>query len=85
MQAMILTAPPHLLQTETSILKTRLSLSAHVSDLRLSADDFSLVEEEVLLRLPLPRFAGVTLMRSLLLGASTPWNRVRLTLSFGTI
>ena len=31
MQAMILTAPPHLLQTETSILKTRLSLSAHVS------------------------------------------------------
>ena len=30
MQAMILTAPPHLLQTETSILKTRLSLSAHV-------------------------------------------------------
>ena len=35
MQAMILTAPPHLLQTETSIFKTRLSLSAHVSDLRL--------------------------------------------------
>ena len=49
MQAMILTAPPHLLQTETSILKTRLSLSAHVSDLRRSADDFSLVEEAVLL------------------------------------
>ena len=49
MQAMILTAPPPLLQTETSILKTRLSLSAHVSDLRLSADDFSLVEEAVFL------------------------------------
>ena len=47
MQAMILTAPPHLLQTETSILKIRLSLSAHVKDLRLSADDFSLVEEEI--------------------------------------
>ena len=46
-------------QTETSILKTLLSLSAHVSDLRLSADDFSLVEEEVFLRLPLPRYAGV--------------------------
>ena len=49
MQAMILTTPPHLLQTETSILKTRLSLSAHVRDLRLSTDDFSLVEEAVFL------------------------------------
>ena len=82
---MILTSPPHLLQIETSILKIRLSLSAHVSDLWLSASDFSLVVEEVFLALPLPRFAGVTWMRCLLLGASTPWNRVRLTLGLGTI
>jgi hypothetical protein len=34
--------------------------------------------------LPLPRFAGVTTARCLLFGANTPWNRVRLTLGFGT-
>ena len=34
---------------------------------------------------PLTRFAGVTLIWCLLLGASTPWNRVRLTLGLGTI
>jgi hypothetical protein len=38
MQAMIMASPPQWLQTETSILKARLSLSAHVSDLWLSAD-----------------------------------------------
>ena len=40
MQAMILTSPPQGPQVETSILKTRLSLSAHVSDLWLSANEF---------------------------------------------
>jgi len=34
--------------------------------------------------LPLPRFAGVTNARCRLLGANTPWKRVRLTLGFGT-
>ena len=33
---------------------------------------------------PLPRLAGVMDMRYLLLGAKTPWNRVRLTLGLGT-
>jgi len=33
--------------------------------------------------LPLPRLAGVTLARYLLLGANTPWKRVRLTLGLG--
>jgi hypothetical protein len=32
----------------------------------------------------LPRPAGVTWCRSALLGANTPWNRVRLTRGFGT-
>ena len=32
----------------------------------------------------LPRFAGVTNARCRLLGANTPWKRVRLTLGFGT-
>jgi hypothetical protein len=40
MKAMILTSPPQGLQVETSILKTRLSLSAHVSDLWISANGF---------------------------------------------
>ena len=34
--------------------------------------------------LPLPRFAGVTRARYRLLGANTPWKRVRLTLVLGT-
>ena len=34
--------------------------------------------------LPLPRLAGVTLILCLLLGANTPWKRVRLTLGLGT-
>ncbi len=57
-QAMILTSPPHRLQTETSILKTRLSLSAHVSNFWQSVGDFCLLFEELFLALPLPRFAG---------------------------
>jgi len=39
----------------------------------------------VFLAQPLPCFAGVTLIWCLLLGAATPWNRVRLTLGLGTI
>ena len=34
--------------------------------------------------LPLPRLEGVTRTRYLLLGANTPWNRVKLTRGFGT-
>ena len=34
--------------------------------------------------LPLPRPEGVTSARCLLLGANTPWNRVRLTRGLGT-
>jgi len=34
--------------------------------------------------LPLPRLAGVTRARWALFGAKTPWNRIRLTLGFGT-
>ncbi len=34
--------------------------------------------------LPLPRLAGVTCTRCLLLGANTPWKRMRLTLGLGT-
>ena len=85
MHAMILTVPPHWHQTETSILKTRFSLSAQVSGLWPLANDFSLLVEEVFLELPLPRFAGVTLMRCLMLCVSTPWKRVRLILGLGTI
>jgi hypothetical protein len=33
---------------------------------------------------PFPRFAGVTEARSRLLGANTPWKRVRLTRGLGT-
>ena len=33
---------------------------------------------------PFPRLAGVTKARCLLLGANTPWNRVRFTLGLGT-
>jgi hypothetical protein len=33
---------------------------------------------------PLPRLAGGTSTRYLLLGANTPWNRVRFTLGLGT-
>nr|UGK56251.1 hypothetical protein [Escherichia coli] len=34
---------------------------------------------------PCPVFAGVTNARCRLLGANTPWKRVRLTLGFGTV
>ena len=38
----------------------------------------------VLPLIPLPRLAGVTIVRYLLLGANTPWKRVRWTLGLGT-
>lgn len=59
-------SPLHRTQTETSMPKTRLSLSAQVRDLRKSADDSCVFAREVFLALPLPRFAGVTLMRILI-------------------
>lgn len=42
------------------------------------------ISSDTLALLPLPRFAGITNARYLLLGANTPWKCVRLTLGFGT-
>ena len=77
------TSPPHSLQISTSILNTRFNLCAQVIEARFSAEVWSLSSAEwVFLRLP--RLAGVTFERYLLLGANTPWKRVRLTLGLGT-
>ncbi|MBB3811546.1 hypothetical protein FHS81_003661 [Pseudochelatococcus contaminans] len=75
-------APPQPLQVSMSILKTRLSRCAHVIDARRCAGVAG--SSATLTLLPLPRFAGVTNARCRLLGANTPWKRVRLTLGFGT-
>ena len=77
--AMILTSLPHSLRVSISILKTRFNRCTHVIEARFSARVWS--AELVFLRLP--RLAGVTFERYLLLGANTPWKRVRLTLGFG--
>ncbi len=94
MQAMILTWPPQLLQVSMSMLKTRfrrcaqvaalahpcargISASMHVMAARRSAGVRSSVAAALAL-LPLPRLAGVTRARCALLGANTPWKRVRL-------
>lgn len=82
MQAMTFMAPPQPLQVSMSILKTRLSRCAHVIDARRCAGVAG--SSATLTLLPLPRFAGVTNARCRLLGANTPWKRVRLTLGFGT-
>ena len=82
MQAITFTAPPHSLQVSMSMLNTRLRRCAQVIDARRSAGDGR--STTTLALLPLPRFAGVTNARCLLLGANTPWKRVRLTLGFGT-
>ncbi len=82
MQAMTFMAPPQPLQVSMSILKTRLSRCAHVIDARRCAGVAG--SSATLTLLPLPRFSGVTNARCRLLGANTPWKRVRLTLGFGT-
>ena len=70
MQAITFTAPVHSLQVLVSILKTRLSRFAQVSDARRSAGDGR--SSTTLALWPLPRFGGVTNARCLLLGANTP-------------
>ena len=84
MQAMILTAPPQARQVSMSMLNTRFRRCAQVIDARRSLGVFSCPSAHALGLLPLPRFAGVTRARCLLLGANTPWKRVRLTLGLGT-
>jgi hypothetical protein len=69
--AMILTSPPHSLQVAMSILKTRFNRFAKVIEARFSAALWSASSgEQDFLRLP--RLAGVTHARYLLLGANTP-------------
>ncbi len=72
MQAITLTAPPHSLQVSMSMLNTRFSLCAQVIDARCSAAVCCCVSCAVLVCLPVPRLAGVTNARTLLLGANTP-------------
>jgi hypothetical protein len=55
-----------------------------VIDARRSAGDWHCPSSSALRLLPLPRLEGVTCIRYLLLGANTPWNRVRLTRGLGT-
>ena len=65
---MILTSPPHLSQVSTSRLKTRFNRFAHVIEARFSGGVW-LASSAKQGRLRLPRLAGVTLARYLLLGA----------------
>ncbi len=78
------TAPPQARHVSTSILDTRLRRWAQVMAARRSAGVRSCACSGALGLLPLPRFAGVTCSRYLLLGANTPCKRVRLTLGLGT-
>jgi len=64
------------------MLNTRLNRCAHVIEARRSAGVCG--SSPLLALLALPRLAGVTQTRWRLFGANTPWNRVRLTLGFGT-
>jgi len=72
MQAITLTAPPHSLQASMSMLNTRRKRCAQVIDARRSAEVWSGVSSSDFVFLPLPRLAGVTSARYLLLGANTP-------------
>jgi hypothetical protein len=84
MLAMIRTSLPHSLQDVISILNIRFNLCAQVIDAWRSAGVWSGCCLAVLPLIPLPRLAGVTIVRYLLLGANTPWKRVRWTLGLGT-
>jgi len=76
MHAMIRIAPPQAGQVSMSIPKTRLRRCAQVIAARRSAGVRSSGSAVVACRPPLPRLAGVTRARCLLLGANTPWKRV---------
>src|SRR5690606_3191801 len=68
-----------------SIWKTRFRRWAHVMAAWRSAGVLSSGwSRSLFLLLPLPRPDGVMAARCLLLGAKTPWKRVKLTLGFGT-
>lgn len=69
--AMTLTLLLHLSQVSISILKTRFNLYAHAIEARFSAGVRSASSTELHF-LGLPRLAGVTIARYLLLGANTP-------------
>ena len=81
MQAMTFMTPPQAWQVSISMLNTRLSRCAQVMAAWRSAGVRSCASSEVLQ--PLPRRAGVISARCLLLGANTPWKRVRFTLGLG--
>jgi hypothetical protein len=66
-----------------SISNTRFKRFAHVIEARFSAGVWSVSSGDWVF-LHLPRLAGVTRARYLLLGAKTPWKRVRWTLGLGT-
>jgi hypothetical protein len=78
----MLASPPHLSQLSASRLKTRFNRFAQVIEARFSAGVWS-TSLAGWRFLSLPRPAGVTFERYLLLGANTPWKRVRLTLGLG--
>ena len=66
-----------------SISNTCFKRFAHVIEARFSAGVWSVSSGDWVF-LHLPRLAGVTRARYLLLGAKTPWKRVRWTLGLGT-
>ncbi len=77
-----LTSLPHASQVSISMLKTRFKRLAQVIEARFSTGVWS-TSSTGWHFLCLPRRAGVTFARYLLLGANTPWKRVRLTLGWG--
>lgn len=83
-QAMILTAPPHLGQISISILNSRFNRCPQVIAARRSAADTHCSSSPVPRLRPLRRLAGMTCIRCLLFGANTPLKRVRLTRGLGT-
>ncbi len=84
MQAMLLTWRTQVLLVSMSILNTRFRRWAEVMTARRSAGVGPSVASGVIVLLPSPRLTGVNRARCSLLGASTPWNRVKLTLGLGT-
>ena len=84
MHAMIRTVPPQAGQVSTSMPKTRFRRCAQVMAARRSAGVGSSGSSIVQCRPPLPRLARLTRARYRLLGAKTPWKRIRLTRGLGT-
>jgi len=84
MQAMMRITPPHTEQVSMSILNTRLRRCAQRIAARRSAAVRSSVSAAARALAPLPRWALVSCARCALLGANTPWKRVRLTRGLGT-